>query len=36
MNETNRSIDDVFCAAIEIASDERTAWLDQVCGNDPN
>lgn len=34
MNE-NRSIDDVFCAAIEIASaSERQAWLDQVCGND--
>ncbi|MBL8819830.1 MAG: protein kinase [Planctomyces sp.] len=34
MND-NRSIDDVFCTAIEIASaTERQAWLEQVCGND--
>ena len=34
MND-NRSIDDVFCAAIEIASEsERQVWLDQACGND--
>lgn len=34
MND-NRSIDDVFCAAIEIASaSERQVWLDQVCGSD--